>query len=92
MFLIRIFSLFFLLFEISACSASTITGTIFYVPIDGECWTIKGDDKVTYEISNLPKKYQKNGMLVRAKIKILTDMSSICMAGTLAEIETIQAK
>jgi hypothetical protein len=92
MFLLRIFSFIILLFAISVCSASTITGRVFYVPIDGECWTIKGDDKITYEISNLPKEFQKNGLLVRAKIKLLPDMSSICMAGKLAKIEKIQAK
>jgi len=92
MLLPRIFALIIMLVGISACSSFTISGTVYYAPVSGECWTIIGDDKVTYEITNLPKEFQKNGLQVRAKIKLLPDMSSICMVGPIAEIETIDVK
>ncbi len=80
-----------LLFMVSACSAASITGTVTLAPMEGGCWLIKGDNKVTYQILNLPIEFQHDGLRVVTTLKTI-DVATICMVGTPAEIGKIQRK
>ena len=40
----------------------TITGTVVYLNLEGGVYVIRGDGGRTYNPSNLPEKYQKDGL------------------------------
>ena len=70
----------------------TITGTIVYLNLEGGVYVIRGDDGQTYNPSNLPEKYQKDGLTVSVIARTKTDAIGIHMVGPIIEIVDISAR
>ena len=69
------------LFCCTACASSTgteapntkrVTGYIRYYPFEGGFYALRGDDSVTYEPTNLAKRFQGDGMQFQARLRIRT--------------------
>jgi len=66
------------------------TGTIKYLSMEGGFYGISGDDNKNYDPINLPKEFQKDGLRIRFKAKIRSDMASYHMWGMLIELIKIE--
>lgn len=73
-------------------STFTITGTVVYLNLEGGVYVIRGDDGQSYNPSNLPEKYQKDGLSVTAVARTQTDAMGIHMVGPIIEIVDISAR
>lgn len=71
-------------------SAFVIDGTVRFLDIEGGCWGIFGEDGVTYEPLGIPREFLKDGLKVRAAVKLRPDLLSICMIGTIVEVLEIK--
>lgn len=66
-------------------------GTIVYLSFEGGFYGIKGDDGKSYDPTNLPVEYRKDGMRVRFEVKELGNQASFHMWGIIVEIVHIQS-
>jgi hypothetical protein len=66
------------------------TGTIRYVDIEGGFYEISADNGETYDPTNLPQEYAKDGLRVKFTAKYLKDAVGIHMSGKIVEILTIE--
>lgn len=62
------------------------TGTVRWQTIEGGFWGLVADDGHQYEPINLPRSLQRDGLRVRVRAKIRSDMASIRMFGEIIEI------
>ena len=76
----------------SSTGTTEITGTIVYLNLEGGVYVIRGDDGQTYNPSNLPEKYQKDGLTVSVIARTKTDAIGIHMVGPIIEIVDISAR
>ena len=85
--------LFALLFQ--SCSTDSgdnfsVTGTIVFLSFEGGFYGIKGDDGRSYDPTNLPVEFRKEGIRVRFEAKELRDRASFHMWGTIVELVHIE--
>jgi hypothetical protein len=73
-------------------SGRTITGTVRHFELEGGFYAIRGDDSVTYDPTNLPAEFQKDGLAVEAVVRPKTNAMSIRQVGTIVDIERIRAR
>jgi hypothetical protein len=73
-------------------SGMTITGVVRHVELEGGFYAIRGDDSVTYNPTNLPADFQKDGLAVEAVVRPRKDVLSIRQVGTIVEVERIRAR
>ena len=66
------------------------TGTIQYNDFEGGFYGIVGDDGEHYDPINLPSEFEEDGLQVEFTLKILENMSSFHMWGTVVEIIKIE--
>lgn len=76
----------------SSSDIFVITGTITYVEIEGGFFTIDGDDGSKYDPVNLPDAFRKDGLHVKATVRLRTDVMSVHMHGKIIEIVDITAQ
>lgn len=81
--------------DLAADSAATgtplrITGVIRHDEVEGGFWAIRGDDSVTYDPTNLPEEFRREGLRVEAEARLRDDMAGIHMAGPLVELRRIR--
>ena len=69
-----------------------VTGIISHVDLEGGFFAIKGDDGTTYDPTNLPGEFQKDGLAVEAEVRRQDDMAGIHQAGPIVEIVRIRAR
>lgn len=69
-----------------------LQGTIAKKDLEGGFFAIDGDDGKTYEPINLPEAFRRNGMRVKATVRIRNDVGSIHMMGDMVEIVDITAR
>jgi len=66
------------------------TGTVKYIDLEGGFFGIIGDSGKNYDPINLSEEFKKNNVRVSFDAKILENMASIHMWGTLIEIVRIE--
>ena len=66
------------------------TGTILYIPIEGDFYGLLADDGTKYDPTNLPKEYKQNGLRVKFMVNQKKGMAGIHMWGTIVEIVKIE--
>jgi hypothetical protein len=81
--------------ELKADTAATgtplrISGVIRHNEIEGGFWAIRGDDSVTYDPTNLPEEFKRDGLRVEAEANRRDDMAGIHMSGPLVELRRIR--
>ena len=65
------------------------TGTVFWNPVEGGFYQIRGDDGASYDPTNLPEAYQKRDLRVRFTARLRQDLASFHMSGPIVEILSI---
>ena len=73
-------------------AAMTITGVVHHFELEGGFYAIRGDDSVTYDPTNLPAEFQKDGLAVEAVVRPRTNALSVRQVGTLVDVERIRAR
>jgi len=73
-------------------SSMTIVGIVRRVPLEGGFYAIVGSDGVTYDPTNLPAAFQKDGLAVEAVARRRPDQLGIHQAGPIMELERIRAR
>ncbi len=85
----------------SACALVTrgrdtqdVTATVRFFPFEGGFYALRGDDSVTYDPTNLAKRFQVDGLRVQSRVLIRSDLLGTHMAGPIVdiiEIKTLQS-
>ena len=73
-------------------TAFVVAGNVRYIPLEGGFFAIVGTDGKTYDPINLPAEYRRDGLPVKATVKVRSDMVSVHMVGTIVEIVRIESK
>ena len=76
--------------DASAGPTIELAGTVHYLEIEGGVWVIRDANGTTYQPTNLPDAFRKEGMSVEAVGRRRDDMVSTGMAGTLIELSRIR--
>lgn len=66
-----------------------LQGTVVHKDLEGGFFAIDGDDGRTYDPINLPEAFKRNGMRVKATVRVRDDVGSIHMIGDVIEIVDI---
>jgi hypothetical protein len=69
-----------------------ITGVVSHVELEGGFYAIRGDDGVTYDPTNLPPAFQKDGLRVEAEARRRDDMMGVHQAGPIVQLVRIRAR
>jgi hypothetical protein len=69
-----------------------ITGVVRHFEVEGGFFAIRGEDSVTYDPTNLPVGFQKEGLPVEAAARRRGDMVSTRQVGPIVELERIRAR
>lgn len=69
-----------------------IVGTVRHREVEGGFFAIQGDDGVTYDPTNLPADFRKDGLKVEADARRQDDMAGIHMAGPIVQIVRIRVR
>ncbi len=69
-----------------------ITGVVKHVELEGGFYAIRGDDGVTYDPTNLPPAFQRDGLRVETEARRRDDMMGIHQAGPIVELVRIRAR
>jgi len=73
-------------------AAVHIVGVVRHNEVEGGFFAIEGEDGTTYDPSNLPAEFQKDGMKVEAEARRRDDMAGIHMSGPIVQIVRIRAR
>jgi hypothetical protein len=68
----------------------TIRGIVRHFEIEGGFFAIRGADSVTYDPTNLPEEFRKDGLHVEAVARRRDDMMSTHQVGVIVELERIR--
>lgn len=69
-----------------------ITGHVRYYDLEGGFYAIRGADEVTYDPTNLPQEFQKDGLPVEAQARRRDDLSGIHQVGPIVQLERIRTR
>jgi len=69
-----------------------ITGRVAWMNFEGGFFAIRGDDNVLYDTHNLPAQFREDGIRVSASLRRRLDLGCIHMAGTIADVVSIQRR
>jgi hypothetical protein len=75
---------------VNPAATISITGTIQFFSLEGGFFAIRADDGKTYDPINLPAEYHKDGIRVRFKGRLRTDLVGVHMIGPIVEIVAIE--
>jgi hypothetical protein len=67
-----------------------VTGTVQFISLEGGFFAIRGEDAKTYDPINLASEYQKDGLRVRFRGRLRSDLVGVHMIGPIVEILTIE--
>ena len=70
----------------------TIAGVVRHLEIGGGVFAIRGQDSVTYDPTNLPDGFRKDGLRVEAVARRCDDMMSMRQVGPIVDLERIRAR
>jgi hypothetical protein len=69
-----------------------ITGVVKHLELEGGFYAIRGDDGVTYDPTNLPPAFQRDGLRVEAEARRRDDMMGVHQAGPIVQLVRIRAR
>ncbi|MFL5522403.1 MAG: hypothetical protein ACJ8B6_15790 [Gemmatimonadales bacterium] len=69
-----------------------IVGTIRRVELEGGFFAIRGEDGVTYDPTNLPTQFQKDGLAIEADARRRDDRAGIHMTGPIVDLVRIRQR
>jgi hypothetical protein len=69
-----------------------ITGVVRYNELEGGFYAIRGSDDVTYDPTNLPETFRKDGLAVEAEAWRRDDVMSVRQVGPIVDLERIRAR
>jgi hypothetical protein len=69
-----------------------IVGVVRHLDVEGGVYVIRGMDGVSYDPTNLPQAFQKDGLPVEADARRQDDMMSIHQVGPIVELERIRRR
>jgi len=69
-----------------------IVGTVRRVELEGGFFAIQGEDGVTYDPTNLPSQFQKDGLSVEADARRRDDRAGIHMTGPIVDLVRIRLR
>ncbi len=69
-----------------------LTGVVRYYELEGGFYAIRGADGVTYNPTNLPSEFRKDGLPVDAEARRRDDAVGIHQVGPIVELERIRAR
>lgn len=69
-----------------------ILGVVRHSRIEGGVWVLRGADSVTYEPSNLPTRFQVEGLSVEAFARQRDDLAGIHQVGPIVDLERIRTR
>lgn len=69
-----------------------IVGTVRRVELEGGFFAIAGNDGVSYDPTNLPAQFRKDGLAVEADARRRDDVAGIHMAGPIVELLRIRLR
>jgi hypothetical protein len=75
-----------------AGSAISIAGVVTHVDLEGGYFAIRGEDGVTYDPTNLPPAFQKDGLKVEVEARRRDDMMGVHQGGPIVQIVRIRAR
>lgn len=67
-----------------------VKGTVEHVELEGGFWGVMGDDGKRYDVVNLPKEFQKQGLRVKFVGRVRPGQVSIHMWGVIVEVISIE--
>jgi hypothetical protein len=69
-----------------------ITGVVWYSPLEGGFYAIRGDDGGSYVPSSLPEEFRHDGLPVVARVRLRKDMASVHQTGQIVELLEIRRR
>jgi len=69
-----------------------ITGVVHHYELEGGFYAIRADDGATYDPTNLPPEFQKEGLSVEADALKRNDIVGIHQTGTIVELVRIRKR
>lgn len=76
----------------SAGTPIRITGVVKHLGVEGGVFAIVGDDGVTYNPTNLPAEFRKDGMTIEAEGMRRDDVASIQMIGPVVQLSRVRPR
>ena len=73
-------------------NAFEITGTVVYRDMEGGFYAIDAEDGNKYDPMNLPESFKKDGLKVKVKAQLRTDVTGFHMYGSIIDIKDIVAR
>jgi hypothetical protein len=70
----------------------TITGTVRRFNLEGGFFAIRGDDSVTYDPTNLPAQFRRDGLAVEAVVRLKKNVLGIRQVGPIVDVERIRQR
>jgi hypothetical protein len=68
----------------------TIAGTVHYTDVEGGVYTIRTDDGINYDPTNLPAAFKKEGLAVEAEGRKPENMAGIHQVGPVVTLTRIR--
>jgi hypothetical protein len=69
-----------------------ITGVVSHVELEGGFYAIRGDDGLTYDPTNLPPAFQRDGLRVEAEARRRDDVMGVHQVGPIVQLVRIRAR
>jgi hypothetical protein len=69
-----------------------IAGVVRFYQLEGGFYAIRGDDGETYNPTNLPEEFRRDGASIIATVKLRPDLMGIHQVGPLVEVLEIRRK
>ena len=73
-------------------SKLTIVGTVHYTEVEGGVYTIRTEDGVNYDPTNLPAEFKKEGLAVEAEARKQDAMAGIHQVGPIVTLTRIRTR
>jgi len=70
----------------------TLVGTVHYTDVEGGVYTIRSDDGVSYDPTNLPAEFKKEGLAVEAEARKQDAMAGIHQVGPIVRLTRIRTR
>ena len=69
-----------------------VTGVVHHVDLEGGFYVIRGEDGATYDPTNLPQEFQKEGLSVEADARKRDKAVGTHMTGTIVDLVRIRKR
>jgi hypothetical protein len=70
----------------------TLVGTVHYTEVEGGVYTIRTGDGISYDPTNLPAEFRKDGLAVEAEARKQETMAGIHQVGPIVTLTRIRTR